>query len=651
MAHLVLARKWRPKKFADLVGQQQTRTILQNILSSKRLHHAYLLTGTRGVGKTTIARIIAKALNCLDTTSNEPCGTCTNCQSIDAGRFVDVIEIDAASNTGVDNVRELIDDAKYAPSIGMYKIYIIDEVHMLSKSAFNAMLKTLEEPPAHAIFILATTDPDKVPITILSRCLQLKLRNLLNTEIINHLKYILSAENVTFEDDAMPFIAASANGSMRDALSLLDQAIAFSPNNITASVVCQMLGLSDNQTIFLILDAIKNSNVLEIINIAKIAYEQGDSFENILTNLRTELCNISIAQLTTISDNSKILEYSKTISINDIQLYFEIANLGLEQLERGTDKYSVFIMTLLRMVAFKIGNNTEKQIILQTNNFNVVTTDTASTNHNKPTTAVVSAPNIATKNTLQLTNSTAEKARPTLTKTTNSEVDQLESITKKPLLEEQLTKESDDIQLSLVTTTEMVTLLEEEPTPPKKIQPILTILANEADIAKPVVKQDDQPNILDKPKNNIHVNSEIITSEATQPNDELTIKIFNGDWFHLIIELKKDLGYLYPVLENAKLITVDDYTFDIIIDSRYEDIMSSDAKNKVIATFDTYFGTKTNLIFSFAIDIKDTLKEKSTNEVIKKQLLAEQAIQNDDNLNKILHEFSATIIPGSIKSI
>lgn len=594
MAHLVLARKWRPKKFADLVGQQQTRTILQNILSSKRLHHAYLLTGTRGVGKTTIARIIAKALNCLDTTNNEPCGTCPNCQSIDAGRFVDVIEIDAASNTGVDNVRELIDDAKYAPSSGMYKIYIIDEVHMLSKSAFNAMLKTLEEPPTHAIFILATTDPDKVPITILSRCLQLKLRNLLSTEIIAHLKYILNAENVTFEDDAIPFIANAANGSMRDALSLLDQAIAFSPENISAPVICQMLGLSNNDTIFLLLDAIKNSNASDVINIAKTAYEQGNSFENILTNLRTELCNISIAQLTSISDNSKILEYSKIISINDTQLYFEIANLGLEQLERSTDKYSVFIMTLLRMIAFRIGNNTEKQISLRTNNFNITTTDTTSINTNKQTTSTSTA----------------------IAHGINTE-----------------------------NMAPQQTISPEE----KKTQPTLATPVNEADTInrdEQIATEDNQLNTFNNLGNTISISTEIITAEKN-----LTDKEFNGDWFHLIIELKKDLGYLYPVLENAKLIAADNYVFNLVIDSRYEDIMSHDAKNKVISTFDNYFGTKTDLVFSFAAAINNTLKEKSTNAAIKKQLIAEEAIQNDDNLNKILHEFSATILPGSIKSI
>jgi DNA polymerase-3 subunit gamma/tau len=391
---MVLARKWRPKKFADLVGQQTSTTVLKNILASHRLHHAYLLTGTRGVGKTTIARIIARALNCLNLTAGEPCGSCENCQQIDKGSFVDVIEIDAASNTGVDNIRELIDNAQYAPTSGQYKVYIIDEVHMLSKAAFNAMLKTLEEPPQHVIFILATTDLQKVPITILSRCLQLKLRNLLSEEISTHLSHVLKIEQIAFEELALHLIAKAALGSMRDALSLLDQAIAYTNSNIRTALVRQMLGLSDDKLIYELLIAISELESKKLTTIANEIYTTGYDLEQILRSLSIQLCNISMLQLTgaastqlttTIDDN--LTNLISTLGINEVQLYFEIVNLGLEQIGKAQDKYPIFIMTLLRMLAFTIGSTTQKQIVIQNSNFYTEHTHTNVVVENKAPTA------------------------------------------------------------------------------------------------------------------------------------------------------------------------------------------------------------------------------------------------------------------------
>lgn len=369
MTHTVLARKWRPKRFVDLVGQKSTVTILQNIISSGRLHHAYLLTGTRGVGKTTIARIIAKALNCLSPSINEPCGLCGNCQQIDIGRFVDVIEIDAASNTGVDNIREVLENAQYAPTSGKYKIYIIDEVHMLSKSAFNAMLKTLEEPPAHVVFILATTDPQKVPITILSRCLQLKLRNLSSPEIKPHLMYVLQSEGYKFDDDAIELLSTAANGSMRDALSLTDQAIAFSSGNISLDIVQQMLGISDDKNIIAILTAIANCDSNKLVKICQQVNRDGTNLESILEQINSALFQIGLIQLSNQPDaKAELRNLAKSISLQDCQLYFEISNLGLEQIRKVNQKYPILTMTLLRMVAFTIGSSEQRQIIVEANN-------------------------------------------------------------------------------------------------------------------------------------------------------------------------------------------------------------------------------------------------------------------------------------------
>jgi DNA polymerase-3 subunit gamma/tau len=374
MHHTVLARKWRPKKFADLIGQQNSVKILTNIIIKNRLHHAYLLTGTRGVGKTTIARIIAKALNCLNLVQGEPCTSCENCLAIDNGSFVDVIEIDAASNTGVDNIRELIDNACYSPSSGRYKVYIIDEVHMLSKSAFNAMLKTLEEPPEHVIFILATTDLQKVPATILSRCLQLKLRNLSASEISQYLASVLNIEQVKYEIEALPLIANAANGSMRDALSILDQAIAFSSDSITSTTVSDMLGLTHDNMIYNLLDSISTLDGSKLMGEINAIHKNSSDLESVLLNLQQKLCSINLAQLGIANCLPELSTYIDKFSVNDVQLYFEIANLGIEQLQKVRDKYPTFVMTMLRMLAFHIGSNEEKTITLQQNNFKVTTT-------------------------------------------------------------------------------------------------------------------------------------------------------------------------------------------------------------------------------------------------------------------------------------
>jgi len=260
MSYLVLARKWRPKRFAELVGQEHVVRALSHALDSGRVHHAYLFTGTRGVGKTTIARIFAKSLNCERGTGADPCGVCETCQAIDAGRYIDLLEIDAASNTGVDNVRELIDNAQYMPSRGRYKVYLIDEVHMLSKAAFNALLKTLEEPPGHVKFLFATTDPEKLLVTVLSRCLQFNLKRLDEEQIHGQMVKILTAEEISFEPGALTLLARAADGSLRDGLSLLDQAIAYAGGALDEAAVARMLGTVDRTRIGQLLDALSQGD-------------------------------------------------------------------------------------------------------------------------------------------------------------------------------------------------------------------------------------------------------------------------------------------------------------------------------------------------------------------------------------------------------
>ncbi len=361
MSYQVLARKWRPKSFAELVGQEHVVRALSNALEQGRLHHAYLFTGTRGVGKTTLARILARCLNCDTGVSATPCGVCPACQQIDSGRFVDLIEIDAASYTGVDNMREVLENAQYAPTTGRYKVYIIDEVHMLSKSAFNAMLKTLEEPPAHVVFVLATTDPQKVPVTVLSRCLQFNLKQMPPGHVAGHLRKVLDSEGIPYEPGALSLLARAAAGSMRDALSLTDQAIAYGSGTVHEQQTRDMLGTVDQAYLYPLLEALTESDGARLMREAEAIAERSLSFDAALQDLALLLQQIALAQTVPeavaedVPERARMFELADRIDPETVQLYYQIATLGRRDLELAPDEYAGFSMTLLRMLAFAPG--------------------------------------------------------------------------------------------------------------------------------------------------------------------------------------------------------------------------------------------------------------------------------------------------------
>lgn len=363
MSYQVLARKWRPRDFDDVVGQEHVVKALRHALREKRLHHAYLFTGTRGVGKTSLSRILAKCLNCTGPDgkggiTDKPCGVCESCRAIDEGHFVDYIEMDAASNRGVEEMTALLEQAMYPPTNARFKVYMIDEVHQLSNTAFNAMLKTLEEPPDYVKFILATTDPQKVPVTVLSRCLQFNLRNMSPQEVAGHLSHILSIEKIESEPAALRLIAAGARGSMRDGLSLLDQAIAFSDGKITLQAVQSMLGVVDSSVLVELLRDLKKGNAAAMIGIADRMGERSFSYAQGLRDLAGLLHRVAIAQRVPESvqndpEAKDILSLAKDFSPEEVQLYYQIVINGRNDLHLAPDEYAGFTMTLLRMLAFK----------------------------------------------------------------------------------------------------------------------------------------------------------------------------------------------------------------------------------------------------------------------------------------------------------
>lgn len=359
MSYQVLARKWRPKSFSELRGQEHVVTVLVNALTQQRLHHAYLFTGTRGVGKTTIARIFAKSLNCETGITAKPCGTCDACVDIDQGRFVDLLEIDAASRTKVDDTREILDNVQYAPTRGRYKVYLIDEVHMLSRSSFNALLKTLEEPPEHVKFILATTDPQKLPVTVLSRCLQFHLKALTIKQISDKIIEILTKETVSFDDESIAMLAKAARGSMRDCLSLTDQCIAQGNGNITRNDVQQMLGGVDRDWVFKIIIALLKQDSAALMQLSLVIASYAPSYSRLSAELIQLLHQIAMTQVVKVNfslpvEHQQLLtRFCQLMSPEDVQLYYQIVLTARKDLPYADDEQAAFDMMLLRLLAFK----------------------------------------------------------------------------------------------------------------------------------------------------------------------------------------------------------------------------------------------------------------------------------------------------------
>ena len=593
MSYQVLARKWRPKSFETLVGQDHVVRALSNALDQQRLHHAYLFTGTRGVGKTTLARILAKSLNCETGISAKPCGICSACTEIDRGRFVDLIEVDAASNTQVDAMRDLLDNAQYAPSAGRFKVYIIDEVHMLSKSAFNAMLKTLEEPPAHVKFILATTDPQKVPVTVLSRCLQFNLRQMAGTSIIDHLQNILTQEAIPFQASALHLIARAADGSMRDALSLTDQAIAYGGQSVNEAEVRDMLGAIDQSYLYQLINALLAEDGPALIAQAQAMEQRSLSFESALNDLAQLLHQIAVAQTVPDSvahdlpERAVLLDFAQRIPAATLQLYYQIALLGRRDIGLAPDELAGFSMSLLRMLAFSpkdqaLSNASPPALKAQTTSPAPVAASVATTASDTAAASTIAA---------------NEASKP--------QVPHEESMQAAP--EESPPAPSSD-------ETPFEETMPSEPIP-------MTEAAN--------------------------ADAEYSHNEP-MPVDAGLSRQFNGDWRNLVDNLK--LGLARALSQHCELISYDENSISLSVPEMQKHLLLPNYQEKLSTSINQYFDKKIKLHFSVG-GTGNTPAQQINQEKAQAQSSAENAIEQDGFVQALINDFVAQIIPNSIKPI
>ena len=613
MSYQVLARKYRPRNFDTLVGQEHVVRALTHALEHKRLHHAYLFTGTRGVGKTTLSRILAKALNCIgvdgagDITAS-PCGVCEACVAIDAGRFVDYIEMDAASNRGVDEMTQLLEQAVYAPSNARFKVYMIDEVHMLSNQAFNSMLKTLEEPPEHVKFILATTDPQKIPVTVLSRCLQFNLKQMPPGHIVSHLENILGQEQITFEVPALRLLAQGAQGSMRDGLSLTDQAIAYAAGKVTLEAVQGMLGTLDQAYLISLLDALAAQDGARLLAVADDMAARSLSYSAALQDLATLFNRIAIAQSVPqaipedLPEREEILRLSAQFSPEDVQLFYQIAAHGRHELGLAPDEYAGFTMTLLRMLAFTPLWSDGKSAPQQTSS-------TAPASSAKKAQAAASVV-IASTNKISSAASSAATEKPL-----------------SPAMAALAAARSPKANASARTAPAAVS---------EKPQAAAENTTSSADTAQKKTENSAQADI-------------IVSAAPAKINTSEILPNWDGSWPTLVRALSVR-GVAQQLASQSELLACEAEGNVVIMRLRVpvDTLLSAGSVDKLSAALTEYLGKTIKLVTEIGT-VAHTAHAQVVAEQATRQQEAEDAMHNDPFVQTLIKEFGGTIVPGSIK--
>ncbi|MCJ0973301.1 DNA polymerase III subunit gamma/tau [Pseudomonas sp. PS1] len=664
MSYQVLARKWRPRSFREMVGQTHVLKALINALDSQRLHHAYLFTGTRGVGKTTIARIIAKCLNCETGVSSTPCGQCSVCREIDEGRFVDLIEVDAASRTKVEDTRELLDNVQYSPTRGRFKVYLIDEVHMLSSHSFNALLKTLEEPPPHVKFLLATTDPQKLPVTILSRCLQFSLKNMPPERVVEHLQHVLGAEQVPFEEDALWLLGRAADGSMRDAMSLTDQAIAFGEGKVLAADVRSMLGTLDHGQVYGVLQALLEGDARELLEAVRHLAEQGPDWGGVLAEMLNVLHRVAVAQALPEAvdngqgDRERVLALAQALPAEDVQFYYQMGLIGRRDLPLAPDPRSGFEMVLLRMLAFRPAD-AEGAPRTSLKNLGV-----------SPATADPGPAPVAVK-PIPAPKPAAEPvaaAQPTPAGPASAPPAAAPAAESNPLSE--AVPEQSDVQITAPAESSPpkvdVPWDEPPPTPPVAVEhdAVIATISQPAEHHATVIEvsepDDDEPPLTDEDYFEVETQAEAFLESlddlpeerpvaepapAVQPATGLA-----AQWLDLYLKLGLT-GLTGSIAANCTLILVEGDRWLMHLDPAQSALFNATQHRRLNEALNEFHGRKLHLDIELQTPEQETPAQAAARRRNERQREAERSIQSDPLVQQLMQQFAAVIRDGTIEPI